>query len=236
MSYLLQNLALLIWGLRRNPSRRVSHRTAPVSSAGRLVVTGETLVTIVTSAVIMVALTLFVNKTKVGHAMQAVSEDKGAAQLMGINVNATISLTFAIGSALAAVAGVLLCSAYPTLMPTTGAMPGIKAFVAAVFGGIGSIPGAMLGGVLYGTILYRKPLTFRRALWADLVVALICNIFLNTLWLSMMSGKAMMVLLPMRVLKNLIKWPVDAALFYSDCKTEWRVLGVVRMIRKFQAE
>ena len=131
MSYLLQNLALLIWG------------SAPKS---------ETLVTVVTSAVIMVALTLFVNKTKVGHAMQAVSEDKGAAQLMGINVNATISLTFAIGSALAAVAGVLLCSAYPTLMPTTGAMPGIKAFVAAVFGGIGSIPGAMLGGVLLGII------------------------------------------------------------------------------------
>ena len=94
---------------------------------------------------------------------------------------------------------------------------------------------AMLGGVLYGTILYRKPLTFRRALWADLVVALICNIFLNTLWLSMMSGKAMMVLLPMRVLKNLIKWPVDAALFYLIAK-RMESLGLVRMIRKFQAE
>ena len=92
----------------------------------------------------------------------------------------------------------------------------------------------MLGGVLYGTILYRKPLTFRRALWADLVVALICNIFLNTLWLSMMSGKAMMVLLPMRVLKNLIKWPVDAALFYLIAK-RMESLGLVRMIRKFQA-
>ena len=94
---------------------------------------------------------------------------------------------------------------------------------------------AMLGGVLYGTILYRKLLTFRRALWADLVVALICNIFLNTLWLSMMSGKAMMVLLPMRVLKNLIKWPVDAALFYLIAK-RMESLGLVRMIRKFQAE
>lgn len=94
---------------------------------------------------------------------------------------------------------------------------------------------AMLGGVLYGTILYRKPLTFRRALWADLAVALICNIFLNTLWLSMMSGKAMMVLLPMRVLKNLIKWPVDAALFYLIAK-RMESLGLVRMIRKFQAE
>jgi len=100
----------------------------------------------------MIALTLFVNKTKIGKAMRAVSEDKGAAQLMGINVNRTISTTFAIGSALAAVAGVLLCSSYPTLMPTTGSMPGIKAFTAAVFGGIGSIPGAMLGGILLGII------------------------------------------------------------------------------------
>ena len=84
--------------------------------------------------------------------MLAVSEDDGAAQLMGINVNATIALTFAIGSGLAAIAGVLLCSAYPTLMPTTGSMPGIKAFTAAVLGGIGSIPGAMLGGILLGVI------------------------------------------------------------------------------------
>ena len=87
-----------------------------------------------------------------GKAMRAVSEDKGAAQLMGINVNTTISMTFAIGSALAAIAGVLLCSAYPILVPTTGSMPGIKAFTAAVFGGIGSIPGALLGGVLLGVI------------------------------------------------------------------------------------
>ena len=147
MSYLLQNLALLIWGSAPKSFTSVVSIEPLRLFGGQLVVTGETLVTIVTSAVIMVALTLFVNKTKVGHAMQAVSEDKGAAQL-----NATISLTFAIGSALAAVAGVLLCSAYPTLMPTTGAMPGIKAFVAAVFGGIGSIPGAMLGGVLLGII------------------------------------------------------------------------------------
>ena len=84
--------------------------------------------------------------------MQAVSEDRDAAQLMGINVNGTISLTFAIGSGLAAIAGVLLCSAYPSLTPYTGAMPGIKAFVAAVFGGIGSIPGAMIGGILLGII------------------------------------------------------------------------------------
>ena len=100
----------------------------------------------------MVALTLFINKSKAGRAMLAVSEDKGAAQLMGINVNGTIALTFAIGSALAAVAGVLLCSAYPTLTPYTGSMPGIKAFVAAVFGGIGSVPGAFIGGILLGII------------------------------------------------------------------------------------
>ena len=91
-------------------------------------------------------------KTKIGRAMTAVSEDKGAAQLMGINVNGTIAVTFAIGSALAAIAGVLLCSAYPSLTPYTGSMPGIKAFVAAVFGGIGSIPGAFIGGILLGVI------------------------------------------------------------------------------------
>ena len=100
----------------------------------------------------MAALMLFIKKTKAGQAMLAVSEDKDAAQLMGVNVNATISLTFAIGSGLAAVAGVLFCSAYPTLTPYTGAMPGIKAFTAAVFGGIGSIPGALIGGILLGVI------------------------------------------------------------------------------------
>ena len=100
----------------------------------------------------MVLLMLFVQKTKPGQAMRAVSEDRGAALLMGLNVNGTIALTFAIGSGLAAIAGVLLCSAYPSLTPYTGAMPGIKAFVAAVFGGIGSIPGAFIGGILLGII------------------------------------------------------------------------------------
>ena len=101
---------------------------------------------------LLVGLSLFVNHTKSGKAMLAVSEDKGAAQLMGINVNATISLTFAIGSALAGIASVLLCSTYTQLSPYTGAMPGIKAFTAAVFGGIGSIPGAMIGGIVLGVI------------------------------------------------------------------------------------
>ena len=119
---------------------------------GQLTVSLVTVVTIITCIVIMIALTWFTGNTKMGKAMRACSEDKGAAQLMGINVNSTISMTFAIGSGLAAIAGVLLCSAYPTLVPTTGSMPGIKAFTAAVFGGIGSIPGAMLGGILLGVI------------------------------------------------------------------------------------
>ena len=110
------------------------------------------MITIVTCVIIMLCLMWFTGRTRMGKAMRACSEDKGAAQLMGINVNATISMTFAIGSGLAAVAGVLLCSSYPTLMPTTGSMPGIKAFTAAVFGGIGSIPGALFGGLLLGVI------------------------------------------------------------------------------------
>jgi branched-chain amino acid transport system permease protein len=152
VSYLLQNLALLIFGSAPKSFTSVVSMEPIRLFDGQLVIKGETVVTIVVSVIIMVALTLFVNHTKMGHAMLAVSEDQGAAQLMGINVNATISLTFAIGSALAAVAGALLCSAYPTLSPTTGAMPGVKAFVAAVLGGIASIPGAMLGGVLLGVI------------------------------------------------------------------------------------
>ena len=119
---------------------------------GRLTISGEAIVTIAVTVIIMVALMLFINKTRPGNAMRAVSEDRGAAQLMGVNVNGTIALTFAIGSGLAAIAGVLLCSTYSNLTSTTGAMPGIKAFVAAVFGGIGSIPGAMIGGVLIGII------------------------------------------------------------------------------------
>ena len=106
----------------------------------------------VVTTVIMVCLTLFINKTKAGSAMRAVSEDRGAAELMGINVNRTISMTFAIGSALAAVAGILYICQYQSLRPTLGALPGIKAFVAAVLGGIGSVPGAMLGGIVLGLI------------------------------------------------------------------------------------
>jgi branched-chain amino acid transport system permease protein len=119
---------------------------------GSLSISYATIVTLIASAIVMVGLNLFVKYSRTGRAMIAVSEDKGAAQLMGVNVNQTISVTFAIGSALAAVAGILLCSSSPVLMPTTGSMPGIKAFTAAVLGGIGSIPGAMLGGILLGII------------------------------------------------------------------------------------
>ena len=166
VSYLLQNSAQLIWGANTKAfpkmftlpdaslfGGRVSVANNTISLLqGQLNISGNTVVTIITCVIIMVVLMLFINKTKMGKAMRGVSEDKGAAELMGINVNLTISITFAIGSALAAVAGVLLCSTYPTLLPTTGAMPGIKAFTAAVFGGIGSIPGAMVGGILLGVI------------------------------------------------------------------------------------
>lgn len=152
VSYLLQNVALLIFGSNARQFTSVITVPALKLAGGKLSISSVTIVTILSCIVIMAALMAFINKTKMGQAMLAVSEDRGAATLMGINVNRTISVTFAIGSALAAVAGVLLCSAYPSLSPYTGSMPGIKAFVAAVFGGIGSIPGAFIGGILLGII------------------------------------------------------------------------------------
>ena len=152
MSYLLQNGAQLLWT--SNPKIYTSLIDVPAVHlfGGELTITGSALVTVISCLAVMALLLFITQKTKIGKAMRAVSEDKEAAQLMGINVNFTISVTFAIGSALAAVAGVLLCSSYPSLYPTLGSMTGIKAFTAAVFGGIGSIPGAFVGGILLGVI------------------------------------------------------------------------------------
>ena len=152
VSYFLQNSALLLWKSDPKVFTSVVGTGSVKLFDGQLTITHVAIVTVLACVVIMLALTWFTGRTKMGKAMRACSEDKAAAQLMGIDVNRTISMTFAIGSALAAVAGVLLCSTYPTLMPTTGSLPGIKAFTAAVFGGIGSIPGAMLGGILLGII------------------------------------------------------------------------------------
>ena len=152
VSYLLQNVALLVFGSNARQFTSVVNVPNLKLAGGQLSISGVTIVTIVTCIVIMASLTAFIRKTKIGQAMLAVSADKGAATLMGINVNRTIAITFAIGSALAAVAGALLCSTYPSLTPYTGSMPGIKAFVAAVFGGIGSIPGALIGGIILGII------------------------------------------------------------------------------------
>ena len=150
VSYFLQNSALLLW--KSDPKVFTSVVPGGSLTLGSVNITYVSLVTVLSCVVIMLVLSFFTGHTKMGKAMRACSEDKAAAQLMGIDVNRTISMTFAIGSALAAVAGVLLCSTYPTLMPTTGSLPPIKAFTAAVFGGIGSIPGAMLGGILLGII------------------------------------------------------------------------------------
>ncbi len=151
VSYLLQNGAQLLWG---TDSKFFPQNIFPAGglSIGSLTVSWITIITIVSCIIIVICLSLFVNKTNTGRAMRACSEDKGAAMLMGINVNYIISLTFAIGSGLAAIAAVLLASTYPSISPTLGSMPGIKAFTAAVLGGIGSIPGAFLGGILLGVI------------------------------------------------------------------------------------
>jgi branched-chain amino acid transport system permease protein len=172
VSYLLQNIVLLIFGA-DTKSFTSMIKVEPLKLVeGKLTIPGEALVTIPVCIIIMVALTLFVNKSRVGRGMIAVSEDKEAAILMGVNVNKTIAITFAIGSALAAVASALLFSAYPSLNPTSGAMPGIRAFVAAVFGGIGSIPGAMLGGILLGVIQILS-LAYISSQLADAIVFLI---------------------------------------------------------------
>ena len=167
VSYLLQNVSLLIFGSEQKAFPTLFQ--IPTITIGKVMIDGITLVTLIVTAVIMVALTLFINKTKIGKAMRAVSEDKEAAGLMGISTNRTITLTFAIGSALAAVASIFYGATYIYVKPTTGAMPGIKAFTAAVFGGIGSIPGAMLGGILLG-IIEQFSKAYISTLWADAIV------------------------------------------------------------------
>ena len=168
VSYLLQNLAQLIFGTEQMafPNTIIN---LPTIHMGEVYIDGITLVTLAVTAIIMIGLTLFIGKTRMGKAMRAVSEDKGAAELMGISVNRTITVTFAIGSALAAVAAVFFGSAYVYIRPTTGSMPGIKAFTAAVFGGIGSIPGAMLGGILLG-VIEQMSKAYISTLWADAIV------------------------------------------------------------------
>ena len=150
VSYFLQSLALLIFGTNQKSFPKIIE--IPAVQLGELTIKGNSIATLAVTIVIMIALTLFISKTRTGKAMRAVSEDRDAAELMGISVNKTITITFAIGSALAAVAGLFFGSTYGFIGPYTGSMPGIKAFVAAVFGGIGSIPGAMLGGILLGVI------------------------------------------------------------------------------------
>lgn len=152
VSYFLQNLALLIWGSAAKIFPTILDYGSINLFNDQLKLSYQMLITITVCIVIMILLNLFIKKTKIGKAMRACSEDKEAAALMGINVDNIISLTFAIGSGLAAVAALLLCAAYPTVTPTLGSMPGIKAFTAAVIGGIGSIPGALLGGLLLGVI------------------------------------------------------------------------------------
>jgi len=149
VSYFLQSLAQIIFGA---SPKYVTIANLGSVNIGGISISVATIITLVASLIIMTALTLFVKYTKTGRAMLAVSEDKDAARLMGVNVNSIIMITFAIGSALAALAGLFSLLRVPTIMPTYGALPGIKAFTAAVIGGIGSIPGAMVGGILLGIV------------------------------------------------------------------------------------
>lgn len=150
VSYLLQSVAQLIFGTTQSSFPKLI--PIPAVHLGDLTIKGESIATLAVTVVIMILLNVFISKSRTGKAMRAVSEDKEAAELMGISVNKTITITFAIGSGLAAVAGLFFGSTYGYIGAYSGAMPGIKAFVAAVFGGIGSIPGAMLGGILLGII------------------------------------------------------------------------------------
>ena len=168
VSYLLQNLALIIFGSEQKAYPVFGTNLKGFTIAG-VKVDGITILTLVVTAIIMIGLTFFINKTKIGKAMRAVSEDKGAAQLMGINTDRTITITFAIGSALAAIASAFYGANYVFILPTTGSMPGIKAFTAAVLGGIGSIPGAMLGGIVLG-IIEQFAKQYISTVWSNAIV------------------------------------------------------------------
>lgn len=175
ISYLLQNLALLAFGPEQKAFPKLVN--LPTIAFGGISIDGITLATLCTTAVIMAILVLFINKTKMGKAMRAVSEDKEAAELMGISVNRTISVTFAIGSALAAVASIFYGMTYVYIVPTTGSMPGIKSFTAAVFGGIGSVPGAMLGGIALG-LIEQFSKAYISSMWSNAIVFLVLVVVL----------------------------------------------------------
>ena len=177
VSYFLQNAAQILWGTDTKIFPTMFDFGNLNLFDGKLQISILTLITIAVCIIIMVVLTTFINKTKIGKAMRACSEDKETSQLMGINVNNTISITFAIGSGLAAIASVLLCSTYPAVNPTLGSMPGIKAFTAAVFGGIGSIPGAVVGGLVLG-ILETLAKAYISSQMSDAIVFLVLIIVL----------------------------------------------------------
>lgn len=177
VSYFLENVAQLILGA----DPRVFPNTAVIPTVnfhlGSLNLSLTTVVTLVAAVLSMAVLTILVQRTRMGKAMRAVSEDMGAAQLMGININRTITFTFAVGAALAGVGAILYCCKYPQVKPTTGYLLGLKAFVAAVLGGIGSIPGAMLGGLAIGMAeVVVNALGY--STWTDAVVFLILIIVL----------------------------------------------------------
>lgn len=174
ISFLLENGAQMVFGA---DQKSMDPLITGSLNWGSVNISYTALVTIVVSVISMVMLTFLVNKTKMGKAMRAVSEDMGAAQLMGIGLNRTISFTFAVGSALAGIGSVLYLCAYPQASPTMGSMLGLKAFVAAVLGGIGSIPGAMLGGFVIG-LLEALVAAAHLSMWKDAVVFLVLIIVL----------------------------------------------------------
>lgn len=175
VSFFLETLFTILFGASSKPFPTLS--LAPIQ-IGALQISQIMMISIGLSVFLMIALELFIKKTKLGKAMRAASEDAKAAALMGISVNKTISIAFAIGSALGAIGGILFAMAYPQIKPLMGVMPGLKAFIAAVLGGIGILPGAMLGGFLLGIIEsitkgFLSAFWPDASLWADAILFLI---------------------------------------------------------------